>query len=61
MRYPLVRDRAADGIPVTVKCRVLGFSKQEFYAWSRRPVSARDWGDAHLQAMTVTSMKEAID
>jgi hypothetical protein len=25
MRYPLVRDLAADGIPVTVTCRVLAF------------------------------------
>ena len=28
MIYPLVRDLAADGIPVTVTCRVLGFSTQ---------------------------------
>ena len=33
MTYPLVRDLAADGIPVTVACRVLGFSRQAFYAW----------------------------
>jgi putative transposase len=31
MMYPLVLDLAADGIPVTVTCRVLGFSKQAFY------------------------------
>jgi putative transposase len=31
MRYPLVRDLAAEGIPVAVTCRVLGFSKQAFY------------------------------
>jgi hypothetical protein len=28
MRYPLVGDLAADGIPVAVTCRALGFSKQ---------------------------------
>jgi putative transposase len=28
MMYPLVRELAADGIPVTVTCRALGFSKQ---------------------------------
>ena len=28
MTYPLVRDLAADGIPVTVTCRVLKFSPQ---------------------------------
>ena len=34
MRYPLVRDLAAEGIPVAVTCRVLGFSKQAFYKWA---------------------------
>ena len=48
MRYPLVRDLAADGIPVAVTCRVLEFSKQGFYAWEQRPYSDRDWDDAHL-------------
>lgn len=32
MTYPLVGDLAADGIPVAVTCRVLGFSKQAYYA-----------------------------
>jgi transposase InsO family protein len=31
-----------------VTCRVLGFSKQAFYAWCKQPVSQRDWDDAHL-------------
>ena len=48
MRYPLVRDLAADRIPVAVTCRVLKFSKQGFYAWRREPISQRDWDDAHL-------------
>jgi putative transposase len=48
MMYPLVRDLAADKIPVAVTCRVLGFSKQAFYAWCMNPVSRRDWDDAHL-------------
>ena len=48
MRYPLVLDLAADGVPVAVTCRVLGFSKQAFYAWRRNPVSQRDWDEAHL-------------
>ncbi len=46
--YPLVRDLAADRIPVTVTCRVLGFSTQAFYAWRKNPISRRDWDDAHL-------------
>jgi putative transposase len=48
MMYPLVRELAVDGVPVTVTCRVLGFSRQAFYAWDANPVSDRDWDDAHL-------------
>ena len=48
MRYPLVRDLAAGGIPVAVTCRVLGFSKQAFYQWRQHPVPQRDWDEAHL-------------
>jgi putative transposase len=48
MMYPLVRDLAADGIPVVVTCRVLGFTPQAFYKWRSNPISARDWSDAHL-------------
>jgi putative transposase len=48
MMYPLVLDLAADSIPVTVTCRVLGFSKQAFYAWRKSPVTQRDWDDAQL-------------
>jgi transposase InsO family protein len=48
MIYPLVRDLAADGIPVTVTCRVLSFTPQAYYKWRADPVSDRDWSDAHL-------------
>jgi putative transposase len=48
MTYPLVDDLAADGIPVAVTCRVLGFSKQAYYAWRANPVSRRDLDDAYL-------------
>ena len=48
MSYPLVRDLAADGVPVTVTCRVLGFSPQAFHRWRSNPVCNRDWQDAHL-------------
>jgi putative transposase len=48
MMYPLVLDLAADGIPVAVTCRVLGFTPQAFYAWRKDPMSQRDWDDAHL-------------
>ena len=46
--FPLVRDLAADGIPVAVTCRVLGFSTQAFYKWRQGTVTQRDWDDAHL-------------
>ncbi len=48
MMFPLVLDLAADGVPVTVTCRVLGFSTQAFYKWKKDPVTQRDWDDAHL-------------
>ncbi len=35
MMYPLVLDLAADAVPVTVTCRVLGFSTQAFYKWRK--------------------------
>ncbi len=48
MSYPLVLELAADGIAVTLICRVLGFSTQGFYRWRKSPVTERDWADAHL-------------
>ena len=48
MMFPLVRDLAAEGIPVRLTCGVLGFSPQAFYKWRANPVSDRDWDDAHV-------------
>ena len=48
MMFPLVRDLAAEGIPVRLTCGVLGFSPQAFYKWQTRPCSARDLDDAHV-------------
>ncbi len=48
MTYPLVEDLAADGFPVAVTCRVLGFTKQAYYAWRAAPVTRRDLDDAYL-------------
>jgi transposase InsO family protein len=47
MMVPLVLDLAAEGIPVRLTCGVLGFSPQALYKWRARPVSDRDWNDAH--------------
>ena len=48
MMYPLVRELAADGIPVTVTCRVLKIARQPYYRWLRCPVTDVELGQAHL-------------
>jgi transposase InsO family protein len=48
MSYPLVRDLAAEGIPVRLTCGVLGHSTQAYYAWVAAPISQRDLEDAYL-------------
>ena len=48
MMYPLVRELAADGIPVTVTCRVLSLARQPYYRWLTRPVSTGELAEAHL-------------
>ena len=51
MMYPLVLELAATDapirVPITVTCRVLGFSTQAFYQWRANPVCARDLDDAY--------------
>jgi len=46
--YPLVRDLAVDGIPVTVTCRVLKIARQPYYRWLACPVTDRELDEAHL-------------
>ena len=46
--YPLVRELAADGIPVTVTCRVLQLARQPYYRWLGNPVGDRDLEQAYL-------------
>ena len=53
MKFPLVRDLAAEGFPVRLICGVLGFSAQAFYKWQARPCSDRDWADAHATNLIV--------
>ena len=48
MMYPLVRELAADGVPVTVTCRVLKIARQPYYRWLTQPVSDRLLGHAYL-------------
>jgi putative transposase len=52
MIYPLVRELAAEKIPIAVTCRVLGFPKQAFYKWCAEPVSQRDWDETSPPSWT---------
>ena len=45
--YPLVRELAVDGIPVTVTCRVLKIARQPYYRWLAEPVTEAEWVAAH--------------
>ncbi|MFG2669170.1 IS3 family transposase [Streptomyces sp. NPDC048387] len=36
--YPLVKELAGDGVPVTVTCRVLKLARQPYYRWLDKPV-----------------------
>lgn len=49
--YSLVRQLAADGIPVAVTCRVLKVSKSGYYGWLGRPESPRQLRDNELLKM----------
>jgi putative transposase len=42
MIYPLVRELAADGIPVAVTCRVLKIARQPYYRWLATPVTTSE-------------------
>jgi putative transposase len=48
MMYPLVRELAVDGVPVTVTCRVLKIARQPYYRWLNEPVSDRLLAEAYL-------------
>jgi hypothetical protein len=47
MMYPLVRELAVDGIPVTVTCRVLTLARQPYYRWLADPFTNAEWVEAH--------------
>ena len=47
MIYPLVEQLAADGIPVTATCGVLGIARQPYYRRRQRPVAEAAWVQAH--------------
>ena len=45
--YPLVRELAVDGVPVTVTCRVLKIARQPYYRWLNEPVTAAELAEAY--------------
>ena len=47
MMYPLVRELAVNGIPVTVTCRVLKIARQPYYRWLANPITDAEWVAAH--------------
>ena len=46
--YPLVSELAADGIPVTVSCRVLGLARSAYYRWIDEPIAESQLAEAYL-------------
>jgi len=46
--FPLVRDLAGDGIPVTVTCGVLKLCRQQYYRWLACPVTDAELAEAYL-------------
>jgi len=53
MSFRLVRELAADGVPVAVACRVLHVSVSGYYEWRGRPPSERAVADSALSAQIV--------
>jgi transposase InsO family protein len=47
MMYPLVRELAADGVPVAVTCRVLKIARQPYYRWLLSPVTRAELAAAY--------------
>ncbi len=47
MTYPLVKELAADGIPVTVTCRVLKLARQPYYRWLAHPITDAELAEAY--------------
>lgn len=46
-RYPLVKELAAEGIPVAVPCQVLKLARQPYYRWLANPVTDAELAEAY--------------
>lgn len=47
MTYPLVKELAADGIPVAVTCRILKLARQPYYRWLKQPITESELVEAY--------------
>ena len=47
MMYPLVKELAGDGIPVTVACGVLKLARAPYYRWLAHPITDAELTEAH--------------
>jgi len=58
--YPLVAEFAADGVAVTVSCRVLKLARQPYYRWLKFPITGSKWFRriARMRCSTHTRMTE---
>ena len=58
MMFPVVRDLAADGVPVTVSCRVLKLCRQQYYRWRSRPFTDAELDEAWVANAICDALKE---
>lgn len=58
MKYPLVADLAALGIPVAVTCRVLKIARQPYYRWLANPITEAEWDQAHRLNALIDAHRE---
>ena len=56
--YPLVRELAGDGVPVTVTCRVRKISRQPYYRWLDCPVSDAELDEVWLANAIVDAHRD---
>jgi transposase InsO family protein len=61
MIYPLVRELAVDGVPVTVTCRVLKIARQPYYRWLAQPVTDAEWVQAHRANALFDAHREDLE
>ena len=61
MIYPLVRELAVDGIPVTVTCRVLKIARQPYYRWLAQPVTDAEWVQAYRANALFDAHREDLE